>query len=96
MDVNLQELDQVLDQAREAPLSEPDYQKIKSALHALAELLTPSRNTEKTGAVLAEVTGTGTPDKLQARPDRIRNRDTVATRPLHLRVPGRSPSRLPS
>jgi hypothetical protein len=33
MDVNLEELDRVLDQAREAPLSEPDYDKLKGALH---------------------------------------------------------------
>ena len=53
VDVNLQELDQVLDQARETPLSEPDYQKIKDTLHTLVELLAPARNTEKTNAVLA-------------------------------------------
>src|ERR1700736_23846 len=57
VDVNLQELDEVLDQARQAPLSEPDYQKLKGALHTLVELLAPSRNTEKTSAVLAEATG---------------------------------------
>ena len=32
LDVNLEELDRVLDQAREAPLSEPDYDKLKNAL----------------------------------------------------------------
>jgi transposase len=55
VDINLQELDQVLDQARQAPLSEPDYQKIKDTLHTLVELLTPVRNTEKTSAVLPEL-----------------------------------------
>jgi transposase len=55
VDINLQELDQVLDQARQAPLSEPDYQKIKDTLHTLVELLAPVRNTEKTGAVLSEL-----------------------------------------
>jgi transposase len=44
-----------LDHAREAPLSEPDYQKIKDTLHTLVELLTPVRNTEKTSAVLPEL-----------------------------------------
>jgi hypothetical protein len=39
MDVNLDELDQVLDQARQAPLSEGDYDKLKGALHALAAML---------------------------------------------------------
>jgi transposase len=57
VDVDLQELDQVLEQAREAPLSEPDYQKLKDALHALAELATPARNSEKTSAVLVDSAG---------------------------------------
>jgi len=51
MDVNLEELDRVLDHAREAPLSEPDYEKLKNALHALAGMLPPPRSTEKTKAV---------------------------------------------
>ena len=45
IDVNLTELDQLLDQAREAPLSEPDCNKIKTALHTLAQFLAP-RTTE--------------------------------------------------
>ena len=39
VDVNLDELDRVLDQAREEPLSETDCEKVKSALHALAAML---------------------------------------------------------
>jgi hypothetical protein len=39
IDVNLEELDRVLDGAREAPLSESDHGKLRDALHALAELL---------------------------------------------------------
>jgi len=54
MDVNLEELDRVLDHAREAPLSEPDYEKLKGALHALAGMLPPPRSTEKTKAVLGQ------------------------------------------
>ncbi len=54
MDVNLEELDRVLDQARAAPLSEPDYEKLKSALHALAGMLPASRTTEKTKNVLGQ------------------------------------------
>ncbi|MBV8068853.1 MAG: IS66 family transposase [Acidobacteriaceae bacterium] len=53
LEINLQELDQVLDQARQAPLSEPDCQKIRNTLHTLVELLAPARSTEKTNAVLA-------------------------------------------
>jgi transposase len=54
MDVNLEELDRVLDHAREVPLSEPDYDKLKSALHALAGMLPQPRSTEKTRAVLEQ------------------------------------------
>ena len=54
VDVNLPELEQILEQARHTPLSDPDYQKLKDALHTLTELLVPARNTEKTRAVLAE------------------------------------------
>ena len=54
VDVNLDELDRVLAGAREAPLSEADCDKLKSALHALTAMLAPSRNTEKTSAVLEE------------------------------------------
>ena len=55
MDVNLEELDRVLDHAREAPLSEPDYEKLKGALHALAGMLPQPRSTEKTKAVLGQL-----------------------------------------
>ena len=61
IDVNLDELDQVLDGARQAPLSDADYGKLKDALHALAAMLARPRNTEKTSAVLppSPVTETG-------------------------------------
>ena len=52
LDVNLGELDQLLDQAREAPLSEPDWHKLKTTLHTLVELLTARRSTEKTSVVV--------------------------------------------
>jgi hypothetical protein len=52
IDVNLEELDRVLDGAREAPLSESDHGKLKDTLHAMAALLIRSRNTEKTSEVL--------------------------------------------
>jgi transposase len=52
VDVNLEELDRVLDGARQAPLSEADYERLKGTLHALAAMLTRPRNTEKTKAVL--------------------------------------------
>src|SRR3989441_7889420 len=54
IDVNLEELDRVLDGARQAPLSEADCEKVKEALHALAARLVPPRTTEKTSAVLGK------------------------------------------
>ena len=54
IDVNLDELDRVLDGARQAPLSEADYEKVKDALHAMAAMLVRPRNTEKISAVLDE------------------------------------------
>jgi transposase len=54
VDVNLEELDRVLDHAREAPLSQPDYDKLKQALHALAGMLPVPRTTEKTSMVLEQ------------------------------------------
>lgn len=54
IDVNLDELDKVLDGAREAPLSEADYDKLKGALHALAAMLVRPRTSEKTKAVVEQ------------------------------------------
>jgi hypothetical protein len=53
IEVNLEELDRIIDHGTRAPLSESDGQKIKAALHAMADRLTPKRSTEKTSAVLA-------------------------------------------
>src|SRR5712691_392029 len=52
IDVNLSELDQLLDQAVQAPLSEPDCHKIKTTLHTLVEMLVAKRTTEKTRTVV--------------------------------------------
>jgi len=52
IDVNLNELDQLLDQAQQAPLSEPDCHKIKMTLHTLVDMLVAKRTTEKTSAVV--------------------------------------------
>src|ERR1022692_4841932 len=57
IDVNLEELDRVLDGARQAPLSESDHDKLKDALHALAEMLVRPRNTEKTSEVVEKPEG---------------------------------------
>ena len=66
IDVNLDELDRVLDGARQAPLSEADYEKIKDALHAMAAMLVRPRNTEKTSAVLEDAEESG---KAATQPD---------------------------
>jgi len=54
VDVNLDELDQIIDRSTRAPLSEAEGQKLKTALHAMAERLLPKRNTERTSAVLPQ------------------------------------------
>jgi hypothetical protein len=54
IEVNLEELDRVLDGAREAPLSEVDHHKLREALHALAAMLVRPRNTEKTSSVVGK------------------------------------------
>src|SRR4051812_11120187 len=69
VDVNLEELDRVLDGARQAPLSEADCDKLKSALHALAAMLARPRNTEKTSAVLEEPQNPETGDGTQPDTD---------------------------
>ncbi len=75
IEVNLEELDQVLAEARQAPLSEDDYQKLKTALHALAEWAR-SRSTEKTKAVLGE-----TADRSKADADTSGLSDTPGGKP---------------
>ena len=44
----------MLDGARQAPLSETDYDKLKGALHALAAMMVHPRMSEKTRAVVEE------------------------------------------
>jgi transposase len=81
VDVNLDELDRVLDGARQAPLSEDDYEKLKEALHALAAMLVRPRNTEKTSAVLGKSegeTGAGTDSETNASPSPGHGRNGAA------------------
>ena len=65
VDVNLEELDQIIDRGTQAPLSESESEKLKSALHALAGML-PPRTTEKTKNVL-EQPETPTPKMIRSR-----------------------------
>ena len=53
IEVNLEEIYLILDAARRQPMSEADYEKVKTAVAALAERAAPRvRTTEKTRAVL--------------------------------------------
>src|SRR5499427_701284 len=53
MEINLEEIYQILDSARRQPMSEAEYEKVKTAVAALAEKAAPrSRTTERTDAVL--------------------------------------------
>jgi len=69
IDVNLDELDQIIDRSTRAPLSEAESQKLKTALHAMAERLLRKRNTEKTRAVLPpDAAPTGKPATGESAP----------------------------
>jgi transposase len=74
IDVNLEELDRVLDGARQAPLSESDHRKLKDALHALAAMLVHPRNTEKTSWVV---------EKAEDSPARTQPDDNTPPPPGH-------------
>jgi len=52
LNVNLDELDRIIDRSTQAPLSTAESQKLRSALHAMADGLMRKRSTEKTSAVL--------------------------------------------
>jgi len=63
VDVNLDELDEIIDRGQRAPLSESEGEKLKTALHAMAERLLQKRSTEKTSTVLPPDTApAGQPD----------------------------------
>ena len=69
IDVNVEELDRIIDGAKSAPLSEPDSEKLKAALHALAERLLPRSKTEKTSSVFSDPESAATePDRQQRDP----------------------------
>ena len=69
IDVNLEELDQIIDRGTHTPLSESEGQKLKTALHALAERLLRKRSTEKTSAVLSQdAASAGQPETGESAP----------------------------
>lgn len=69
VEVNVEELDRIIDDARTAPLSEADSQKLKTALHALVGRLLSERKTEKTSAVFGDAEAPA-PDAPQAEAER--------------------------
>ena len=67
--LNLDELDQIIDRGQRAPLSESEGEKLKTALHAMAERLRQKRSTEKTSAVLPpDPAPAGKPDPSESVP----------------------------
>jgi transposase len=53
LDINIEELDRLLDRTREGPLSDPEREKLRTALHVLVEKISAStRTTEKTRAIV--------------------------------------------
>ena len=54
IEVNVDELDRVLDEARQAPLSDDDYQLLKTTLHAMADRLRPAQRSEKMSELFGE------------------------------------------
>src|SRR5947209_8172776 len=54
IEVNLEKLDQIIERSTQAPLSESEGQKLKTAIHAMAERLSWKRTTEKTSVVLPQ------------------------------------------
>jgi transposase len=54
IEVNVDELDRVLDEARQTPLSEEDYQLLKTTLHAMADRLRPAQRSEKMSELFGE------------------------------------------
>ena len=67
--MNVEELDRIIDSAKSVPLSESDSEKLKTALHALAERLLPRPKTEKISSVFDDLDNQA-PKKENQRKDR--------------------------
>lgn len=89
IEVNLQELDQIIDRATDAPLSKAESEKVKAALHAMAERLSNKRSTEKTSAVLGETPAPASAEQAQKarRPGHGRNSAAEFTAAAKVTVP---------
>jgi transposase len=93
VEINLEELDRVLDRTREGPLSDGEREKLRTALHVLADkACAKTRTTEKTRAVVKQpsLTDEGGPaaDKESAARKghgRIRSRDYTGAEKVIIR-----------
>ena len=82
IEINLEEIYQILDSARQQPMSEAHYEKVKTAVAALAERAVPWwRTTEKTDAVLPDQN----PDKPAGKEPAAKGK---SAKPGHGRNPG--------
>ncbi|MFP5249740.1 MAG: transposase, partial [Acidobacteriota bacterium] len=54
IEINVEQLDHVLDQARTVPLNDDDYQLLKTTLHAMADRLRPAQRSEKMSELFGE------------------------------------------
>jgi hypothetical protein len=70
IEVNLEELDQIIDRATDGPLNKVDREKLKAALHAMAERLSTNRSSEKTSVVLNETTSPAATQQSEKAPSR--------------------------
>ena len=97
VDVNLDELDQIIDRSTRAPLSESEGQKLKTALHAMAERLLRKRNTEKTSAVLPpDGTPAGTPETSESVPAGHWAQSCRCVPRVQTGLPSRTPRSIPA
>ena len=71
LEVNLEELDRVLDGARQAPLSDQDHHKLREALHAMAAMLVQPRTTEKTSSVVGKPEDAASDTAKQSDPNEL-------------------------
>src|SRR5215469_7949110 len=82
MEINLEEIYLILDSARRQPMSEANYEKVKTAVAALAERAASRlRTTERTDAVLPDQN----PDKPAGKEPAARGKPA---KPGHGRNPG--------
>ena len=90
--MNLEELDQIIDRSTRAPLSEAEGQKLKTALHAMAERLLPKREHGEDQRRSAAGCGAARTSRMPANLLRL---DTGATVPRRLPAQTGLPSRTP-